>query len=56
MPITGDEQHHGEFVAETRHTALADIAATVADDFGEVVDETSTVGPDGRDGKVLLHY
>ncbi len=55
VPIAGHQQNHGEFVAEARHAALADVAAAVADDSSEVVDETGTVWPDGRDGKVLLH-
>jgi hypothetical protein len=56
VPITGDEQHHSEFVAKTGHAAFADVATAVANDFSEVMDETGTVGPDGRDGKVLLHF
>ena len=55
MPIAADERHHRKLAAEAGHSALADIAAAIADDFGEIVDETGSIRPDGRDGNVLLH-
>ena len=54
VPIAGDQQHHGKLVAEASHATFADIAAAVADDFGEIVDETCAVGADGRDGEMLF--
>jgi len=55
VPVARHEQHHRELVAEARHAALADVAAAVADDAGQFVNEPRTVGPDGRYGNVLFH-
>lgn len=55
MPIAAHEGDHRKFTTETRHAALADVAAAITDDFREFVNEACSIRPDGRDGDVLLH-
>src|SRR5437763_906229 len=55
MPVARHEQQHRELGAEARHAALADVAARLADDAGELMNHPRAVAADRRNGQVLLH-
>src|SRR4029077_2112336 len=55
VPVARHQQQHGEFRAEVRHAAFADVAARLADYAGQLMNHARAVAADRRNGQVLLH-
>ena len=55
VPVPGHQHEHRELVAERGHAAFEDVAATIDDDAGQVVDQPRAVIADCGNRDELFH-